>query len=65
MAEHTTQVAFRFSDELVERLDRFVESRARELRGVRFSRADAVRQLLEEGLERAGFPPPIAPRRKR
>jgi hypothetical protein len=57
MAEHTSQVAFRFPEELVERLDAYAEQRATELRGVRVTRADAVRALLEEGLDRAGFPP--------
>lgn len=53
----TEQVAFRFDASLMKRLTRFTKEKASEMpTGIRFTRADAVRMLLEQGLEQAGFP---------
>lgn len=50
------QIAFRFEASLAKRLTSFAKAQARKVpSGVRFTRADAVRMLLEQGLERAGF----------
>jgi len=50
-SEPTTQVAFRFPDALVERLDRHVERMKAATPGIDFSRADAVRSLLTRALD--------------
>ena len=55
MAEQDKQVAFRFPAELVERLDRYAQRMGAEMPGLKFSRADAVRVLLERGLEETGL----------
>jgi hypothetical protein len=49
-------VAFRFPDGLVTRLDAYAAKMEAEMLGLRFSRADAARVLLEKGLAEAGFP---------
>lgn len=51
----TKQTAFRLSEDLIERVDAYAAKLARELPGLRINRADAVRRLLEQGLEREGF----------
>ena len=52
----TEQIAFRFDASLAKRLARFTRAQAvKSPVGVRFTRADAVRMLLEQGLERAGL----------
>lgn len=56
MAENIKQVAFRFPDSLVKRLDAYAAQMESEMVGLRFSRADAARVLLEKGLAEAGFP---------
>lgn len=65
MAEATTQVAFRFPDELLARLDRYVTERVAEQPGIRFTRADAVRSFVEMGLQGAGHAARSAKRPKR
>jgi len=45
-------IPFRLPEELVKRLDRYAERLSREQRGMRFTRADVVRVLLTEGLDR-------------
>jgi predicted transcriptional regulator len=51
--EETMHVqAFRFSESLVRRLDKHAERLARERPGLRVTRADALRMLLVEGLDR-------------
>ena len=49
--EPTTQVAFRFADRMLVRIDRHVKRLERQTRGVEFSRADAVRDLLTRALD--------------
>lgn len=49
--ESTTQVAFRFSDRLIRRLDAHAKRLAKGQRGVEYTRADAVRDLLEQALD--------------
>ena len=49
--EPTTQVAFRFADRLLERIDRHVKRLERAERGVEYSRADAVRDLVTRALD--------------
>ena len=49
--EPTTQVAFRFTDRLLARLDRHVKRLGKGQRGVTYTRADAVRNLLERALD--------------
>ena len=52
-AEQTTQVAFRFPDPLVKRIDRHAQRMEQATPGVTFSRADAVRSLLTRALDEA------------
>jgi hypothetical protein len=49
--EPTTQVAFRFADRLLERIDRHVKRLERAERGVEYTRADAVRDLVTRALD--------------
>lgn len=49
--EPTTQVAFRLSDRLIARVDRHAKRLGKAERGVEFSRADAVRDLLTRALD--------------
>ena len=49
------QVAFRLDTALAKRLHAFTVAKAREMGSVRFTRADAIRILLDEGLAHAGF----------
>jgi two-component sensor histidine kinase len=50
---NTTQFGFRLPDELVERLDSYVERMKEGTPGLGFTRADAVRVLLTAGLDAA------------
>lgn len=54
MASHAPMqvIPFRLPEDLVKRLDRYAERLSREQRGMRFTRADVVRVLLTEGLDR-------------
>jgi hypothetical protein len=56
VAEKTKQAAFRFPLSLLRRLDAYADQMSAQMPGLRFSRADAVRVLLEKGLEEAGVP---------
>ena len=56
MSKHTKQVGFRFPSDLIKRLDAFADKLGRDLPGLKFTRADAVRVLVEKGLAEAGFP---------
>lgn len=49
--EPTTQVAFRFSDRLLTRIDRHAKRLGKKHPGVEFTRADAVRDLLASALD--------------
>lgn len=49
--ESTTQVAFRFSDRLLARVDRHAKRLSKAERGVTYTRADAVRDLLLRALD--------------
>jgi hypothetical protein len=49
--EPMTQVAFRLSDRLLARIDRHAKRMGKEQRGVEFTRADAVRDLLTRALD--------------
>ena len=51
----TEQLAFRLDAALTKRLAAFTNAKAAETPGLRFTRADAIRVLLEQGLEQAGF----------
>lgn len=57
MAEKGRQVGFRFDEDLVRRIDAYAEQMAREMPGLKFTRADAVRVLLEKALADEGFGP--------
>jgi hypothetical protein len=46
-----TQVAIRLADELLARIDEFRSEIVTDLPGHRFTRTDAIRVLLERGLE--------------
>lgn len=50
---NTTQFGFRLPDELVERLDSYVERMRDATPGLEFTRADAVRVLLTSALDAA------------
>ena len=50
-SEPTTQVAFRFPDRLLARIDRHAKRLARGQAGVRYTRADAVRDLIVRALD--------------
>lgn len=45
-------IPFRLPEDLVKRLDRHAERLRKEQRGMRVTRADVVRVLLTEGLDR-------------
>lgn len=47
----TKQVAFRLDEGLLERVDVYADQMSREILGVQFSRADAVRFLLTHALD--------------
>ncbi len=49
--EPTTQVAFRLSDRLLSRVDRHAKQLGKSHPGVKFTRADAVRDLLTRALD--------------
>ena len=49
----TISVAFRFSHELVARLDRHAERMSKDNPGIEFTRADAARVLLTRALDQA------------
>ena len=49
--EPTVQVAFRLPESLIARLDEYVEHMKRSAPGVNVTRADAVRYLLNRGLD--------------
>jgi hypothetical protein len=49
--ESTTQVAFRLSDRLLARIDRHAKRLSKAERGVVYTRADAVRDLLTRALD--------------
>jgi len=51
--EGTTQVAFRFPDALIERLDRHAARMSKQHPGMTYTRADAVRTLLFAALDEA------------
>jgi hypothetical protein len=53
MATKTVQVAFRFPEALVERLDAHAKRLEAEQPGLTFTRADVVRVLLTRGLDEA------------
>ncbi len=50
-SEPTTQVAFRFSNRLLARVDRHAKRLGRQQPGITFTRADAVRDLLTRALD--------------
>ena len=54
MAEKTVQVAFRFSESLVRRLDAEARRMSQESPGMQVTRADVVRVLLTRGLDGGG-----------
>ena len=56
MSEKIKQVGFRFPESLIMRLDAYAKKMEGEMPGLRFTRADAVRVLLEKGLTEAGVP---------
>ena len=47
----TKQVGFRMPGSLIDRLDAYAEKKTQEMTGCKVTRADAVRMLLEQGLE--------------
>lgn len=49
----TTQTAFRLPNDLIERLDRYVDKLNADSPGIELSRADVVRMLLTKGLDAA------------
>ena len=49
--EPTTQVAFRLADRLLSRVDRHVRRLGKASPGLRFTRADAARDLLTRALD--------------
>lgn len=51
--EPTTQVAFRLTDRLIARIDRHARRLGKEHPGLRFTRADAARDLLARALDGA------------
>lgn len=53
--EATKQVGFRFTESLLRRVDAYAEKMSKEMPGLKFSRADAVRVLVERGLIEAGI----------
>lgn len=57
------QVGFRFDDDLVRRIDIYAGRMGKEMPGLKFTRADAVRVLLEKALADAGLPPGEEPSR--
>lgn len=50
MTDKTRQVAFRFPESLIERIDAYAKQMEEQMPGLRFTRADAVRVLIEKGL---------------
>ncbi len=65
MAEEPTQtLAFRLPDSLVARLDVYIEKVNASMPGLGFSRAQAVRVLLEKSLLSEGIAAPTKPTRK-
>lgn len=55
--EPTQTLAFRLPDSLVERIDAYIGTVNSSMPGLGFSRAQAVRVLLEKSLNAEGIPP--------
>ena len=53
------QLGIRWPEDLVERIDAYVEKARKERLGLRFSRSDAIRELVERGLAEEGFGPRV------
>jgi len=56
MKKKRIQTGFRLDTELLERLDAFRHAREEVTPGLEVTRTDAIRILLEKGLEESGFP---------
>lgn len=56
MDEEKAQIAIRLSGDLLARLDAYKDKVKSDLIGIEFTRADAVRVLLERALADAGLP---------
>ncbi len=61
----TKQMGLRLPEELVVRLDRYLDKLREDLPGVELTRTDAIRTLLEKGLQQAGIPSKAERKRKR
>ena len=59
------QISFRVPPTLIERLDGWAERRSREVPGRTVARADVMRELLSEALDRLDEESKSKPRRKR
>jgi hypothetical protein len=70
MSDEKTQIAIRLADDLLARVDLYRAQVIKDLPGHDFTRADAIRVLIERGLTQSGLgavgAPPAAkkPRRK-
>jgi hypothetical protein len=53
--DKSKQMGLRLPVEIIERLDRYLDKLGAELPGVKLSRSDAIRTLIEQGLQRAGI----------
>jgi metal-responsive CopG/Arc/MetJ family transcriptional regulator len=63
--DKSKQMGLRLPQELIDRLDQYVDKLREELPGVEFTRSDAIRTLIEQGLQKAGIPSKEKVKRKR
>jgi metal-responsive CopG/Arc/MetJ family transcriptional regulator len=63
--DKSKQMGLRLPQELIDRLDQYVDKLGEELPGVEFTRSDAIRTLIEQGLQKAGIPSKEKVKRKR
>lgn len=54
MREKTKQLGIRVPESLIRRLDLYAQKMSEQMPGLKFTRADAVRVLLERGLAETG-----------
>lgn len=52
VADESTMVSLRFPKQLLEKIDRFIKRFAKDNPGLTISRADAIRMLVTQGLEK-------------
>lgn len=61
----TKQMGLRLPEELIDRLDVYVDKLKENLPGIEFTRSDAIRTLLEKALQQEGIVSKEKQKRKR